>query len=151
MRPNKLRACSACSRPWDSLSVHILVAMMASSRRLPSAWASTSSAWPYIGDESNRLMPAASASSTMAVRSAAVSKVCQVPIPITGTCKAVPPSLRRSSGLLQIVNRYRLYRVGEFEAEHARVEIKFGLERAVDVLRDPGPVLFPLTRDVGDR
>jgi hypothetical protein len=45
------------------------------------------------------------------------SKVCQVPIPMTGTSSRERPSLRRSSGLLQILDRHRLDRIGEFEAE----------------------------------
>src|SRR5256885_6543705 len=102
--------------------------MIASSRRQASAWASTSSARPYIGDESNRSMPAASASSTIGVRSSAVSKVCQVPMPITGTRSEVRPSLRRSSGLLQVVDRDRLDPIGELEAEDPRVEVQLGLE-----------------------
>src|ERR1700737_4434208 len=110
-----------------------------------------SSARPYIGDQSKRSMPADSASSTIGVRSSVLSKVCQVPIPITGTCSVVRPSLRRSSGLLEVVDRHRFDRVGQCEAEDLGVEIQLAFERALDVLRDSEAVLLPLEGDVGDR
>src|ERR1700681_4872536 len=113
------------------------------------ALASVSSARPYIGDESKRFTPTDSASSTMRVRSSAVSKVCQVPIPMTGTSSDAWPSLRRSSGLLQILDEYRLDRVGQLEAKDLRVEVELGLEGALDVLRDAEPVLLSLEREVG--
>src|SRR5256714_8989081 len=125
--------------------------MIASPRRSASAFASVSSARPYIGDESKRLMPDDSASSTIGRRSAVVSKVCQVPIPIAGTCSGVRPSLRRSSGLLEIIDRHRFDRVGQREAEDLRVEIQLAFERPLDVLSDAEAVLLALERDVGDR
>src|SRR5207248_7677145 len=125
--------------------------MIASSRRPSSALASVSSARPYIGDESKRVIPADSASSTIGPRSAVVSKVCQVPIPIAGTCSAVRPSLRRSSGLLEVVDRHRFDRVGQREAEDLGVEIELAFERSLDVLRDAEAVLLALEGDVGDR
>src|SRR5438445_2311196 len=125
--------------------------MMAWSRRPCSALASVSSARPYIGDESKRFMPADSASSTMSVRSAVVSKVCQVPMPIAGTRSAERPSLRRSSGLLEVVDRHRFDRVGQREAEDLRVEIQLAFERPLDVLGDAEAVLLARERDVGDR
>src|ERR1700674_1726200 len=123
--------------------------MIDSPRRPFNAMASASSARPYIGDESKRLIPADSASSTMGVRSAVVSKVCQVPMPITGTCTAVRPRLRRSSGLPEVVDRHRFDRVGQQEAEDLGVEIQFALERALDVLGDPEAVLLTLEGDIG--
>src|SRR2546430_7643726 len=125
--------------------------MIASSRRSASAFASVSSARPYIGDESKRLMPDDSASPTIGRRSAVVSKVCQVPIPIAGTCSGVWPSLRRSSGLLEIIDRHRFDRVGQREAEDLRVEIQLAFERPLDVLGDAEAVLLALEGDVGDR
>src|SRR3984893_5157230 len=116
--------------------------MVASSRRPSTAFASVSSARPYIGDESKRSMPAASASSTIGVRSAVVSNACQAPTPRTGTCSVVRPSLRRSSGLLEIVDRHRFHRVGQCEAEDLRVEIQLAFERALDVLRNAEAMLL---------
>src|SRR5438874_12588495 len=100
------------------------------------ALASVSSARPYIGDESNKFMPTASVSSTMGERSAAVSKVCQVPMPIAGTSSEVRPSLRRSSGLFEVLDRHRLDRIGYGQAEDRRIEVELGFERALDVLGD---------------
>src|SRR5260370_10642733 len=125
--------------------------MIALSRRPLSAFANVCSARPYIGDESKRFMPTDSASSTMAVRSSAVSKVCQVPMPMTGTSSEVRPSLRRSSGLLEILDRHRLDRIGHGEAKNLRIEIELGLERAFDVLRHAEAVLLALERQVGHR
>jgi len=71
--------------------------MIAWSRRAPTAFARLFSDFRYMGEESNRLMPAASASSTSQVRSSSVSKVRQVPIPIAGTSILVVPSWRRST------------------------------------------------------
>src|SRR6267143_4538119 len=96
-------------------------------------------------------MPAARASSTMGDRSTVVSKVCHVPMPITGTCSELRPSLRRSSGLFEVVDRHRFDRVGQREAEDLRVEIQLAFERALDVLGDAEAVLLALERNVGDR
>src|ERR1700730_4828269 len=125
--------------------------MSARSRRPLRALANVCSALPYMGDESKRFMSTESASSTIGVRSASVSNVCQVPMPITGTCSEVGPSLRRSSGLLEILDRHRLHRIGEREAEDLRIEVELSLERALDVLRDPETVLLPLEGNVSDR
>src|SRR3984893_12065083 len=125
--------------------------MLSSPLRPPSALASVSSARPYIGEESKRLIPAEIASSTIGVRSAVVSKVCQVPIPMTGTCSVVRPSLCRSSGLLEIVDRHRFHRVGQCEAEDLRVEIQLAFERALDVLRNAEAMLPPLEGDIRNR
>src|SRR3981189_1616411 len=125
--------------------------MVALSLGPASAFASVSSARPYIGDESKRVMPDDSASSTTGRRAAAVSKVGQWPTPTAGPGSGVRPSLRRSSGLLEIVDRHRFDRVGQREAEDLRGEIQFAFERPRDVLGDVEAVLLALERDVGDR
>src|SRR5438034_10984893 len=104
---------------------------MARSRRPLRAFASASSARPYIGDESKRLIPAASASSTIGERSVAVSKVCQVPMPMAGTCSEVRPSLRRSSGLFEVFDWHRLDRICQRKVEHLRVEVQLAFQRAL--------------------
>src|SRR6202165_5059178 len=96
-------------------------------------------------------MPTERASSTIGARSSSVSKACQVPMPITGTCSEVGPSLRRFSGLFQVLDRHRLDRISEWEAEDLRIEVELALERALDVLRDAEPVLLALEGDVGHR
>src|ERR1700694_2949644 len=72
-------------------------------------------------------------------------------MPITGTYSEVEPSLRRSSGLLEILDRHRLDRISEREAEDFRIEVELSLERALDVLRDPETMLLALEGNVGDR
>src|SRR5205823_11171528 len=79
------------------------------------------------------------------------SKVCQVPMPMAGTCSHVWPSLRRSSGLFEVFDRHRLDRIGQSEAEYLRIEVQLGFERALDVLGDAEAVLLALEWKVGDR
>src|SRR5437868_8689663 len=96
-------------------------------------------------------MPAASASSTIGVRSADVSKLCQVPMPTAGTCSEVWPSLRRSSGLFEVLDRHRLDRICQREAEDFRIEVELCFKRAFDVLRHAEAVLLALERKVSHR
>src|SRR5215211_6565736 len=53
--------------------------------------------------------------------------------------------------LSQVLYRYWIDRVGEFEAEDARVEVEFAVEGALDVLGASEAVLLALERYVGDR
>src|SRR5918997_737309 len=90
-----------CRSARSSSTVHTLVAMIASARRPSRARPRTRSASPYMGEESNRVAPASSASSTIRrlVASAArprTSKVREVPMPTTGTSNPSGPSVRRS-------------------------------------------------------
>src|SRR3984893_3951447 len=125
--------------------------MLAWSRRPRSHLASVDLAPRWMRDDTTRFRPTASTSSRMAARSSAVSNVCQVPMPTTGTCSEVWPSLRRSSGLFEVLDLHRLDRIGQPEAEDLRVEVQLRLERALDVLRDPEAMLLALERNVGHR
>ena len=91
----------ACASPSSLEGVHTFVATIACSRRPRSVSPNTRSAWPYMGEESKKLAPTCSALSTTARAfcSAVVpctSKVCQVPIPITGTFNPLFPKARYS-------------------------------------------------------
>src|SRR5581483_7823045 len=95
--PKKRSARSAWLRPSAADWLHSFVATNASSRRPSSIAPSTSSAAPYIGEESNTFAPAASAASTTrrapaTASSPRTSNVRQVPIPTTG--RRGPPSPR---------------------------------------------------------
>src|SRR5512133_583579 len=81
-------------------AVQTFVATNASARRPPSAAASTSSARPYIGDESTTRTPASNAvwttSSAIAWRCGGRSKTRHVPRPTTGSAGPTRPSRRVS-------------------------------------------------------
>src|SRR4051795_9795439 len=107
MRPPKKRSArSAWWRPSTDDWLQSFVATKVSSRRPPSAAPSTSSAAPYIGEESNTRAPAASAASTTrrapATASAPrTSNVRHVPIPTTGRRGPPSPSGRCSIRVLE--------------------------------------------------
>src|SRR6266487_6558374 len=79
------------------------------------------------------------------------SKVCQVPMPMAGTCSEMWPSLRRSSGLFEVLDRHRLDRIGQREVEDFRIEIQLTFERALDVFGDAEAVLLAFEGKVSDR
>ena len=64
--------------------------------------------------------------------------------------RARPPRLRLS-GRREVLDRHRLDRLGEREAEDAREEVELRLERAHDVLGLAEAVLLARKGDVGDR
>src|SRR5262245_55207215 len=53
--------------------------------------------------------------------------------------------------LLQILDRHRLNRVGQFESEDPRIKIEFSVERSLDVRGLPESVLLALEGDVSHR
>src|SRR5688572_8363738 len=100
--PKRRKALSIWRFPSATDDAHTFVATSARGRRESSACASTRSALPYIGEESNRPAPCARARPTTscAFCSAAgprTSKVRHVPNPITGTAMPVTPSGRLST------------------------------------------------------
>src|SRR3989442_3952812 len=72
-------------------------------------------------------------------------------MPMTGTSSEVLPRLCRSSGLLEILDRHRLDRICQGEAEDFRIKGELALERALDFLRDAEAVLLALQGKGGDR
>src|SRR2546427_1008418 len=72
-------------------------------------------------------------------------------MPIAGTSNEVLPSLRRSSGLFEVLDRHRLDRICQGEAEDFRIEVQLAFERALDVLRDAETVLLAFEGKVGYR
>src|SRR6266571_7072181 len=79
------------------------------------------------------------------------SKVCQVPMPIAGTCSEVWPSLRLSSVLFEVLDRHRLDRIGQREVEDFRIEVQFAFEGTLDVFCDAEAVLLAFEEKVSDR
>src|SRR5258708_38571817 len=95
-------ACLIWASPSLLVDAHTLVAIRALLRRPCSASPSSCSAAPYIGEESKKVTSTLSAISTRArafffiSAPPRASKVRQVPMPITGTCSPLCPSIRCS-------------------------------------------------------